>query len=256
MSQSPFPLNVSPLKMSRVVYGANSVLYAVFVNGEVHEVNIDAKSSKKILSIISDELLLAPSFPQVTWAQVFDPEINGLWSIVTSGSEAYLAKASFSDLSVASWIKLDGVDHMLPDVKFSPETFINAHMVKYDPSIPSQLVVIMESLPTVGFDQIVFVDTTTGALTNIQANLMNDNVLLECPAYECDMWRVSSYDPVNKKLYFQGHAYDGSGYEILTIYQVDFFKNHLTGKWEFLVNPSIQPSTYGYSGFQYVQIVQ
>lgn len=254
ISTSPFPLNVSPLKMSRLLYGANSALYVTFVNGEVHEMNLAEKSSKKLLSIISDEQMMSPSFPQVSWSQVYDPATNSIFSVVTAGSGAFLSKVSLTDLSVGSWIKLN--NDMLKDVQWSPETFINAHMVQLDPTEPAKLCITMESLENVGFDEILFVDTTTGVTTAIQDNLMDDNILLTCPAFECDMWRVSTYDPVNNKMYFQGHVVENGVVTGLAIYYVSFYQQKSNEKWTWAIAPTISPSQYGYSGFQYVQIVK
>ena len=39
------------------------------------------------------------------------------------------------------------------------------------------------------------------------------------------------------------------------IYYVDFFQQKVTDKWTWAINTAISPSTCGYSGFQYVQIV-
>lgn len=252
-STSPYPLNVAPLKLARLI-SANGVLHATFTNGEIHQVDVANKAIKKLASIISDSQMLDVNFPQMSWAQVYDPSINGIWSVVTAGSRAYLSKVTLSDLQVASWIELNNVDLMMADVKFSPETFINAHMVNSDPNLPPRLVVTMESLPSVGFDEMVFVDTTTGVMTSLNANLMSDNILLECVPHECDKWQVSAYDPVQNKIFFQGHLIVGNEIELVQFYAA-FVENRVTGKWYPVIAPALDPAPYGYSGFQYVQIV-
>jgi len=253
VSSAPYPLNVAHLKMSRLINGADGVLYATFTNGEVHVVDVANKSMKRIFSVISDDKLLSNNYPAASWSQVYDPEQNALWSVVIAGASAYVVKSDMATLTNGDWIELTQVKGMRTGL--SVETFINAHMVKLDENGPTRLVVMMESInDNVGFDEIVWVDTTTGQLGNIAANLMEYNCLLTCPAFECDRLRVSSFDPVTKKLYFQGHLVNPNKTFTLSLFYVYFFMSKITGTWEATVAPAAM-AAYGYSGHQYVQII-
>ncbi len=71
-------------------------------------------------------------------------------------------------------------------------------MVRFEESDPLQLVVTLESMYDSGFDEINYVNTVTGQMTPVCANLMEYNIVLDCFALECDKFRVSTFDPVNK----------------------------------------------------------
>lgn len=252
-SSAPFPLNVVHLKVSRVLYGKGGVIYVTFTNGEIHSLDITNKVFKRLLSVISDSAILSNSYPAASWSQVYDPTQNVIWSVVTQGVNAFLVKSDMATLTASEWLPLIQVQGM--DSGFAVETFLNMHMIQLEDDVPAKLVLTMESLPDLGFDEIVWVDTTTGQLENIVANLMEYNVLLECSnPMECDMLRVSAFDPVTKKFYFQGHLLDAEGMETLSLFYVYFFKSKITGTWEATVDPAAMVD-YGYSGYQYVQII-
>jgi len=245
--------NPAPLKISRLLFGANDVLYVTFTNGEVHAVDFESNSIAHQLNVISDEKFSSGSSPVASWSQVYDPEQNALWSVVTAGGIPYLIKSDFSTLTSGDWVELVQVKGMRSSL--SLEIFINAHMVKLEDSGPSHLVITMESVSdSHGFDEIVWVDTASGQMNNIAANLMEYNVLLKCPSYECDQWRVSAFDPITKKIYFQGHQVNPDKTFTLKLFYVDFFKSKITSEWEATVSPAGM-AAYGYSGYQYVQMV-
>lgn len=115
----------------------------VFTNGEIHTVDIPNKSLQIRARLNTDEQLLSAAYPHATWSHVFDKESNAMWSVVTAGTPAIF-----------------DINHQ---DSFSPETFINAHMVKVNSTAPAQLMVALESLDNIGFDEITFLDTKTGS---------------------------------------------------------------------------------------------
>lgn len=249
VSSSPFPLSVVHLKISRVFFGLNGI-FVSFSNGEIHSLDLSGKVLKKLTSIIPETEILSNSYPRSSWSQVYDSDSNSVWHVITQGSNAFVTKLNLADLTTTEWVALKQPQGIHED--FAPDTFLNAHMLKFDENEPARLAITIESLDDVGFDEILFVDTTTGQLSNICANLMEYNVVLQCSnPLECDKKRVSTFDPIDKKIYFQGHAVGSDGSTSLTMFYVYFFTSHITGKLETTVAPAFS-AIYGYSGFQFV----
>lgn len=71
-------------------------------------------------------------------------------------------------------------------------------MTPYGPAV------FMESLNNIGFDEINVIDTTTGQLNYISANLMERSILLACAdPLDCDELRNSVWVPDSNSFYFQ-----------------------------------------------------
>ena len=167
-SSSPSPLNVAPLRLSRIHHLGESRILAVFTNGEIHSLDIANKAFKVRARLNTDDQLLSEAYPHATWSHVYDKENNALWSVVTAGTPAYLQKTDMTTFEVSSRTQMHLPKSLKFDMNlqnsFSPETFLSAHVVKVNSTAPSQLMVTLESLDDVGFDLITFLDTTTGDL--------------------------------------------------------------------------------------------
>ena len=100
VSQSPFPLNVAKLTMSRLI-NKDGVLYAFFSNGEVHLVDLQDRQFVFQYSLISDSLQLDTSFMSFSsYGHLYDAGNDCVWSIAMAGINAYLIKSSLSDKKV------------------------------------------------------------------------------------------------------------------------------------------------------------
>ena len=53
-----------------------------------------------------------------------------------------------------------------PYTGMEAEAVINMHFAKVDPNLPAKIIVLLESLPNVGFDQVNFLDTETGTFNS------------------------------------------------------------------------------------------
>lgn len=196
ISSAPYPLNYARLVLNRVHITPDDRILVTFNNGEVHVLDLASKTFKKVFSTIPDSELLSNSYPHATWSETIDTETNSLWSIVRQGTKAFAVNTKLDDYTVGKWLPLTQVQGIHEE--FSPDTFINAHMVQVQ-GAPTRLVIMIESLDDVGFDEIVYVNTETGELENLYANLMEYDILLYCQNnLECDKKRVSAYDPVKQ----------------------------------------------------------
>lgn len=151
ISASPAPLNVAHLELSRIVVGPSSRLFAIFTNGEVHEMDLAKGTFSFAYALVSDELQLGVTHPYMTWGHVYDSDARIMWSVAMAASDAYLMSSSLESGNKTSWIKM-----AMPqgdNSGFSPETIINMHMVKVDNG-PAKVLVMMESLANTGFDQV------------------------------------------------------------------------------------------------------
>lgn len=252
VSRSPAPLNVAHLKFSRLIVGPSSTLFAVFTNGEVHEINLEEGTFSFKYALVSDELQLGVTHPYLTAGHVYDRDADTMWSIAMGASDAFLMSSSLKSGNVSSWTTM-----AMPqgdNSGFSPETVTNMHLVKVD-SGPAKVMVLMESLHNVGFDQVSFLDTTTGQLDCKECNLMSEGIEFMCQddINACDLWRVSAWDPVNKQLYFQGHGAteDDAGTPLMVVMGFDTAVNGALTWWTNVINPL----QFGLSGFQFVQTV-
>lgn len=255
-STSPFPLNDVPLKLSRVLFvGSTDHLIAIFTNGEIHRLDLASGSFKLLARLNSDEQLLSTEYPHATWSHVFDKESKVIRSVVTGGVNAYLLQTDLATFTVSDRISLTMPKGITSG--FSPETFINAHMVRENSTLPYRLMVSLESLTNVGFDEYTFVDTTTGVMGGANAgdNLMEDNILLDCSesAKTCDKWQVSAFDPETNRLFFQGHDVT-SDVPTLSLYTLQFFYYEVQKQWGVVIDINMALS-YGYTGFQFVPFV-
>lgn len=251
VSSSPFPLNVLHLKMKRVFHTADGSLYGIYENGEVHLIDLANKQSKMVSRMTSDEQLLGVEYLTATWSHAYDPQMNVLHSTFIGGVNAYYTKTDMASFTNTKWVQMSMPQGA--NSGFSPETFNNAHMMKDLNTGNNEFVVLLESFADMGFDQINKVNTTDGSMIPYEFNLMEYNVEFTCANVpDCDKLRVSAWDSVGSKLYFQTHdAEDHTS--ILTV--MGFTQNKATKIWYPYVNPALDPFTFGNSGFIFVQKV-
>ena len=166
-------------------------------------------------------------------------------------------KTDLRTLQTSEWVQLT-IAAQSPKDGFAPESFINAHMVTL-PDTPAQLVVVMESLDDVGFDEISFVNVTSGVLSRYpQANLMEDSIIFMCSSSDqCDKNQVSAIDSVNNVLYMQANTMDQStGETKIALYSYTYTCGKV-GQCVWIANVNLDSTyypTYGYSGYQFVTI--
>jgi hypothetical protein len=253
VSSSPYPLNVMPLKISRLICGPDGVSYVTFTNGEVHRIDPSTGAFTLVASIVPDALQLGTTHPYATWGQVYDAASNSLFSVVFGANEAYLATTSLATFTTAPYLPLINPGTG-PMKLFAPDTFINAHMLDL-PDGSRRLMLCTESLDNVGFDQMNFVNMTSGQLEGPVENLMSDaNIILSCDeaVYQCDKWRVSTWDASTSTLWFQGHFQDPNEGPVVKMFGLTFELIRETGRLGYYINSAPAYISYGYTGYQFV----
>jgi hypothetical protein len=214
---------------------------AIFTDGSVHEVDLSEQKYKKLFSLTS-----ATSFP----AAITDAHVvvgNVLKSFVKdSQGMSYLITTDLSTNTVSAPVKLTyprGANN---------ETPIAAFMTSPADGIADKLTVLLAGQ----FDQINYVDETTGVMTTVQSDLMEaSGAVFACDEgiKECDFWRTSAYDPVNHILYYQAHYMNGDVAENV-VYKMGFSQNKVSGEYYPYINPAMSPMSFGFGGFQWVAI--
>jgi len=252
ISQSPFPLNVAPLQLARVFTTSADQLIAVFSNGEVHEVDLERQIFLFKYKLMNDDEQLSVQHPTSTYAHAHDASTGIMHSICFYGSLAYYKTSDLKEVKSMLQMKMPG--NMNGKDGFSPQTFTNLHLVKLDgPDAPASLLVVMESLHNVGFDQLTLLNTTTGELGQLVTNLMDYDLEFSCQdgINACDLWRVTAWDAANSIMYFQAHstAGDNVGEPMLAMMGVDHTQR---GKLSWYVN-TLGKLQFGLSGFQFVE---
>lgn len=258
MSSSPAPLDVAPLKMvSLLNAGTDATHLVVFSNGEMHQLDLASKTFKQLARIADDARLLSTEFPRATWSHAYDAETHSVMSVVVGASNAYTVKTDLTTGTVGEYLPMIFAVES-PSDGFSSQTFIGGHMAKYADDVSSRFTVVQMSQPNVGFDQINFVDTTTGQLEDKPiANMMEDAMYFECTGLMCDSQRTSVYDAANKRFIFQAHEEKEDSYgTALYSYYYDVAKVTGLGWWYATeLIPSDKYPNWGMSGFQLVDII-
>jgi hypothetical protein len=248
---SPFPLNVLHLKLTRIFHSADGTLFGVYENGEIHIIDLVNKQSKMVVRMTSDDRLLGVEYPTATWAHAYDPDTNTLSSVFMGGVNAYYVQTNLATMKVSDWVQM-----AMPqgaNSGFSPETFVNAHIMKPYPGASSEFVVLLESFAELGFDQINYVNVTSGQMIPWEFNLMEYNIEFSCGnVMECDKKRNSAWDPVGQMLYFQAH--DATDKTSL-LNRMGWTTSVLDSSYYPYVNPALDPFTFGNGGFIFIQKV-
>lgn len=256
ISSSPAPLNNIKLVLAKVIQGPNGGLLAIFTNGEVHALDVKTGTFSLLHKLIADSRALEVDFPSTSSAHVFDFDRNGMWSVVSAGINAYVVFTDFTTKTVGDWVQMNA--NMLLDpgkdaveTDFSPEFFINAMMVEAADNKGKRLLLQLESLNDVGFDMLTFVNTTTGVFEGPEYNLFPEGIVFECQSFNCDMKRVSAFDPVSKTIWFQGHVSTGDNEGNICINQLTFETTPVAGiaSW-YVATPNID-ADFGFTNFQF-----
>lgn len=277
VSSSPSPLNIMPLEVARVVLGPQNTPLVIFTNGEVHSLDMTTGSFTLKHRLISDAQALGVSFPAATTAQVYDPASNVLYSVLTAGMYAYLATTAFETHSghvlpqqqPSSWLELDagmfldpGVDAVTTD--FSTQTFTNALLIRLDDTsardtaaqdtAEPRVLLTAQSLNDAGFDQLLFVNLTTGKMdAGPVQSLMDYDMVFKCQPNNCDLNRVSTYDRVSGRLFYQAHmaGSDPNTVGNIAMGEIGFSKSHVTDGWTWYVQTVSDDAPFGYNAFQF-----
>jgi len=147
----------------------------------------------------------------------------------------------------------------------TPVQFATPQEVPFDVQwLPAPLNVALVFYTGDTFDQLVYTDVSTGAMSFAifalaeygGAGTGGKFEFTEADSLEDDdTWSNSAYDVTTNKLYFQCSDVDPeSGIVTITLCQVDIPKT-APPKPLYYVNTAIEPMTYGYVGMQYVQVV-
>jgi len=174
-----------------------------------------------------------------------------------SGNQAYLVNSHIERAAVESSVQMSMPQGQNRLNDFSPEYVLNMHSLKMDDTSDPLVLVVLESLPNVGFDQVDFLNVTSGQLDAADPNLSSDNIFLKCDLgiNGCDLWRNSALDTVSKKLYIQSHVVDAQhGYGDMYLTEIGFSYS-VTGRVTWYTNVVGSPLWYGYSGMQFVHFV-
>lgn len=262
VSRSPFPLDVAPLQISRMLNIGNGKRVAIFTNGEVHEIDLVNKQFTFLYSLISDEKQLSVSFPAFVSGHVYDASTDRIWSIVEEENQFYAmsSQVTAAGYDVSPWVQLKLPSNMLQIVAFSPESTMNMHAVVAQDGGPVKILVQIASITNnAGFDLIVFVDTESGQLSEYPSgNMMSENCMFLCDAtnmHDCDFWQNSAWDQVHRTLYFQGHYIDPqSGQPTTKMFYLTFDDNKINGNLTWYFN-TYEEMPFGIAGFQYVSFV-
>jgi len=263
VSQSPFPLNIAPLTMSRLINKENQ-LYAFFSNGEVHLIDLQKRQFVFQYSLIPDSFQLDLSFMSFTsYGHLYDAGNDCVWSIAMAGINAYLIKSSLTEKKVITsptQLHLPNWDNQLIQGGFSTDGYIiNMHLAQVEDDKPPRIITIMTAFPGsggVGFDMVEFLNTETFTFEDINANLMNDGIFFACEESinSCDFLRNSAYDPVSKMLIFQGHLY--SAEQSAGAAMIGFMPNKYDGSLTWYTGDYGNYAPFGLSGYQWVQYIQ
>ena len=105
-----------------------------------------------------------------------------------------------------------------------------------------------------GFDQIAWLNTSSGEVDFIFYNLMENMIGFQCDmeTKACDASQTSSYDPMEKRVYFQATQFESADDTLGTtvLLYVDLSKKTP------YIDTGLSPFSFGFMDFQFVQVVQ
>lgn len=180
------------------------------------------------------------------------PGTNTVFAVTgaTEGAPAYAVVTL--DVSTKAYTQ-----QLLAPLKNFDPTEESPFELQWIPSL-NQLIVFF----TGNFDTLLWVDPATGATSFAISDLAEyqgaygGNLEFTADDFleDDDTWTDSAYDSVNKQLYFQCSDTDPDSGEVT----IAMCQLPITAKVEpfYFVNIAIEPMTYGYVGFEYIQIAK
>lgn len=242
------PGNPGSMKLVRVMNHPSGQTMVLFDDGSLHTIDVGTATTYTKIGNIKDSSSGIEAI-QMTRAHVVDG--TNLKSILMNErKQSYLVVSDLTAVPAKVSAPL-----LLKEIPGEPgsESPISAHMMYSGPNTEAKLGLIVAG----NFDQIVFVDETTGEQSPIINSLTDQPypAVLECyeSTKDCDGWTTSTYDPVSGVLYFQAHAVDSSSETTTTaVYGVQWVENHITKTWFPVINMLVWPMSFGFMGYQYV----
>lgn len=235
------------MHLRKILYCPEGHHLALFDDGSLHHLDIASGTYKQIANVKTSGLASLT----MTNAHVVDGSI--LKSILYDSVNyvSYLAKTDIESGAVSSAVQIQQIRGSLGN-----EKPIAAHMTLDPNAKVNKLTLIFAG----NFDQITYVDETTGVQTPLTANLADDTnngipVEFQCntATKDCDtLWSTTAYDAKNNALYFQTHEVSDDT-STTYIYNSKYYTSKLSPDAYPVFNPSVT-MTFGYSGYQWVSI--
>lgn len=221
----------------------NGSLLVILEQGDV--LQLDAKTGKA--SLLAN-LLLASNFTDghVYAATAYDAARESLFAVVT---DQYKNSLSVAVLDVHLGVVSTNAITTKQREKFGAEIVMEAVWI----NTSKTMAVFFQSVTeNIGFDQILSLDPYTGKGSFMFYDLMQNLIGFECDpsTKDCDRLSTACYDALDQKLYFQGTQYSGSDDIGTTTLQMVL----LNGRFP-VINAALDPFTFGFENFQFVQVV-
>ena len=239
--------NAGNMRATKIFTVAGGITFALFGDGSLHQVDL---ANQKYISLGGS--ILSDVKYSLTTAHVLDGTTLKSFIVDAHGNN-YLVKTDVSSnpVKVGTPLKVANIQGQV-----GTQTPVNAHMFTIpDGSSAPRLLVISHG----NFDNIKFVDETTGESTSIINSMTSDEVSqpaeLQCNSgsKDCDFWQTSAYDPVGNALYFQAHYLESTNDDLdttVSIYGLTFSKQ--AAGWFGYMTIGISPMLFGYEAYQFV----
>ena len=202
--------------------------------------------SPRKLSVIANILPANFSAGHVYAATSYDPVKDQLFAIVSDEFKNDIGVVVFSVHSLALTVSLiDTKQHE----RFGAEIVMQSVWVS---NINSLIVFLQAVSVQIGFDQILTVDPYTGKSSFMFYNLMENLLGFECTPdlKDCDRLSTACYDPLQQRLYFQATQYTQSDDMGTTTLQFIGLEKRFP-----YINAGLDPFSFGFENYQFVQVV-
>lgn len=240
--------NPGKMALSRVMLDQNGDHLVLFNDGTLHKLSLTDRSYTRVANLRDSAAL--PLTAAITPAHIVN---NGILKSVffDSGAEvSYLVLTDMNKMTVGKAVPIQHYMHMPGNVR--P---IAAHQIVDVNNNVSKLAVMFAG----NYDQIMWVDETTGEQTEIIPDIANRaegatgvGFMCQASTKDCDtLWLTNAYNPTSNKLYFQAHVTDENDISTLFIYELQFLQNKVTKIYYPYVDPDVNMN-FGYSGYQWV----
>jgi len=247
----------STITVQRSMYRDDGSLFVIFNDGTFTSLDLDSQKHTVIGNLMTGIEGLG-QYPMMSDAHVFDGNLlKSFFQDETGWPFLVVTDTSVTPFTQTTPVKINlykGMTVVKP---------IAAHMMSTNPDMPLTLAIVLSGQ----FDSVMFVNEATGDFVYEESGIpslwdFTTGILSSLECYEvtkdCDYWRTSSYDPVNRALFIQSHIYDPANEDLppsLAMMKLGWTQSHINGKWYPYYNEAQWIMNFGYSGYEYVQII-
>jgi len=238
LSSTRFDLPSNVGSVSRIHASSNNTLLALFDSGILFSLDPKSGTFTKLGNVIPASVT---GF-KLSQASVVDTDADVLYSVLANGDGAVITTFVLHSGRVTSAPITLKREHFFLEDLFTAVWISDA----------KKFVLFLAGKDS-GFDQLAYIDTTTGNGDYLFDNLAENQLFFTCDmsTKACDVLQTAAYDAIEKRIYFQATnilGQDDVGTTVLMY--VD-----LASKQPY-IDTGLNPFSFGYMAFQFIPVLE